>query len=217
LGPRKIVAPAFPGFGGREPGTPSLEAFAETILSDLDREGIDEAVFLGMSMGGYVAFRLFELAPERFRGLVLADTRAGADDHAGKQKRSDQAARARREGIGWLPEALIPALLGRTTLAQRPGVVQSVRKIIEAASPEGVARALEAMGERPDSTPLLQEIRVPVLVVCGAEDTLTPVEEARKMVLEVPRGKLVVLPGAGHLSNLEAPAAFNEALREFLG
>lgn len=217
LGPRKILAPAFPGFGERTPGTPSLEAFAETILSDMDREGVDEAIFVGLSMGGYVAFRLFDLAPERFRGLVLADTRAGADNEEGRQKRSDQAARARREGIGWLPEALLPALLGRTTREERPGVVQRVRDIIEAATPEGVARALEAMRERSDSTPLLQKIRVPVLVLCGEEDTLTPVEEARQMARGVKDGRLVVLPGAGHLANLETPDAFNQALLEFLG
>jgi len=216
LSPRKTLAPAFPGFGDRAPGEPSLKAFARTILMDLDSAGISSAVFVGLSMGGYVALQLFDMAPERFAGLVLADTRAGADTEEGRAKRTEQAARIRNEGIDWLPDALLTALLGDTTLEERGSVVNEVRGMMEAAQGEGVARALEAMRERPDSTSLLPRIEVPTLVVCGEEDTLTPVEEARGMAQEVPGGRLVVLEEAGHLSNLETPKAFNEALVGFL-
>ena len=214
---RKILTPAFPGFGGRDPGAPSLEAFARSVLEDMDSAGIGEAVFAGLSMGGYVAFRLFEMAPERFRGLILADTRAGPDDEAGRKKRTDQAAKTRQEGVGWLPEALLPALLGTTSLQERPRAVKKVRQMMEDTNPEGVARALEAMRERPNSLGLLPEIRVPTLVLCGEEDTLTPLAEARIMAEALPGGRLVAIPGAGHLANLEAPDAFNRALLEFLG
>lgn len=216
LGKRRILTPAFPGFGERRIGTPTLESFARAVLDDMDAAGIREAVVAGLSMGGYVAFRLFELAPERFRGLVLADTRAGADDEAGREKRTSQAARARLEGVGWLPGALLPALLGETTRKERPGVVGEVGKMMEAADPEGVARALEAMRERPDSTPLLPKIQVPVLILCGEEDTLTPVEEAGKMAEAIPESRLTVIPRSGHLANLEDPESFNQALLSFL-
>ena len=216
LGNRTILTPAFPGFGGRSPGNPSLQDFADGVLDDMKAAGIREAVFVGLSMGGYVAFRLYELAPERFRGLVLADTRAGADDEAGREKRSAQAARARDEGLDWLPEALLPALLGETTRKDRPMVVEDVRRMMNAADPEGVARALEAMRERPDSTHLLEKIQVPTLVLCGEEDTLTPVSEARSMAGKLPRSKLAVIPSAGHLANLENPKGFNQQLLEFL-
>jgi 3-oxoadipate enol-lactonase len=168
-------------------------------------------------MGGYTAFRLHALAPERVAGMVLADTRAGADDEAGRAKRADQAARARREGVGWLAEAMVPALLGETTRRERPDVVAQVRALVAEAHAEGVARALEAMRARPDSLPRLGEIRVPVLVLVGEEDTLTPPAESRRIAEGVSDGRLVVLPGAGHLANLEAPDAFNAALGEFLG
>jgi 3-oxoadipate enol-lactonase len=88
--------------------------------------------------------------------------------------------------------------------------------MMEAADPEGVARALEAMRERPDSTHLLEKIQLPVLVFCGEEDTLTPVSEARSMADKLPRGKLAVIPRAGHLANLENPKEFNQQLLEFL-
>lgn len=217
LAPRRVLAPDFPGFGGRAPGDATLDAFARAVLSDMDGAGIGSAVVMGLSMGGYTALRLQALAPERVAGLVLADTRAGADDEAGRAKRTDQAARARREGVGWMTDAMIPALLGETTRRERPEVVERVRRLVAQAHAEGVARALEAMRERPDSIPRLGEIRVPVLVLVGEEDTLTPPSESRKIAEGVPDGRLVLLPGAGHLANLEAPDAFNAALTEWLG
>jgi 3-oxoadipate enol-lactonase len=183
----------------------------------MDAAGIDRAVVVGLSMGGYVAFRLYSLAAERVAGLVLADTRAVADDEAARAKRTDQAARSRREGVGWLEEDLLPLLVGQTTRDERPEVVAAVRGIMAQADPEGVARALEAMRDRPDSTPNLGEVRVPVLVLVGEEDTLTPVEEARRIAAGVPDVRLSVIRGAGHLANLEAPARFNEDLLRFLG
>jgi pimeloyl-ACP methyl ester carboxylesterase len=119
--------------------------------------------------------------------------------------------------VGWLGDALLPALLGETTRREKPEVVAAVRGMIDGANPEGVARALEAMRGRPDSSPRLGEIRVPVLVIVGEEDTLTPVGESRKIAEGVNDGRLVVIPGAGHLSNLEDPDSFNEALKSFLG
>ncbi|HSW28820.1 MAG TPA: alpha/beta hydrolase [Longimicrobiales bacterium] len=217
LAPRKVLAPHFPGFGGRPPGEATLDAFARAVLSDMDEAGIGRAVVVGLSMGGYTALRLHALAPERVAGMVLADTRAGADDDAGRAKRTDQAARARREGVGWLAEAMVPALLGETTRSERPGVVEQVRGLVAQAHAEGVACALEAMRERPDSLPRLGAIRVPVLVLVGEEDTLTPPVESRKIAEGVPDGRLVVLPGVGHLANLEAPEAFNAALADWLG
>jgi 3-oxoadipate enol-lactonase len=217
LGSRRTLTPNFPGFGERPPSAPELDRFAQAVIKDMDAAGIPRAVVVGLSIGGYVAFRLHALEPGRLAGLVLADTRAGGDDEAGRAKRTDQAARARREGVGWLEEALLPALLGETTLRERPAVVAAVREMMAQADPEGVARALEAMGGRPDSTPDLGEIQVPAIVLVGEEDTLTPVDEARKIVAGMPNGLLTVIPRAGHLSNLEAPDLFNEALLRFMG
>ncbi len=216
LGDRPTLAPHFPGFGGRAPGSADLAAFARAVLEDMDAAGIPRAVVVGLSMGGYTAFRLQAIAPERVAGLVLADTRAGADDEAGRAKRTTQAERARREGLGWLADTMLPGLLGETTRRERPDVVAAVGSLIAQADAEGVARALEAMRGRPDSSADLPKIRVPVLVLVGEEDTLTPVAESRRIVEGVPEGQLVIVPGAGHLTNLEAPDAFNEALRAFL-
>jgi 3-oxoadipate enol-lactonase len=219
LADRRTLAPDFPGFGGRPPGEATMEGFAAAVLADMDAAGIDRAVLVGLSMGGYVAFRLHAARPDRVAALVLADTRSGADDDAARKRRTEQAERVRREGregVGWLADAMVPALLGPSTRDDRPEVVADVRRRVDNADPEGVARALLALRDRPDSTASLASIEVPVLAIAGAEDEITPVAEARSISEGVAHGRLVVIPGAGHLSNLEDPAAFNEALRSFL-
>jgi pimeloyl-ACP methyl ester carboxylesterase len=225
LAGRPVLAPDLPGFGERPPDPsdvelslePDLDQFAERVVSDMDEAGFERAVIVGLSMGGYVAFRLHALHADRVAGMVLADTRAGADDDDTRKKRTDQAERVRQEGVGWLADALLPALLGETTMRDRSTVVARVRAMISRAHPEAVARALLAMRERPDSTGQLGDIRVPVLVVVGEEDVITPIEDARKIAEGVPQGRLEVLPHAGHLSNLEDPEAFQRVLRSFLG
>jgi 3-oxoadipate enol-lactonase len=218
FGERVTIAPDLPGFGDRIglADQSTIDDFADTVVSDLDGAGIERAVIVGLSMGGYVAFRLGALHPERVAGLVLADTRAGPDTDEGAARRTRQAERARREGVDWLVEEMPPALLGDSTRAERPEVVAAVRRMIAAADPDGVARALLAMRDRPDSIPALAEIEVPVLALAGEEDTLTPVEEARKIAEGVRLGELAIIPRAGHLANLENPAAFSEAVRGFL-
>lgn len=211
------VTPDLPGFGGRPPAGPDLAGWAREVLAECDRRGIGRAVFAGLSMGGYVVFRVAALAPERVAGLVLADTRAAADAPAARERRTALAARVRAEGVAFLAEEVLPSLLGETSRRERPDLVADVRHRILAANPEGVARALLAMRDRPDSTPLLSALRVPALVLAGAEDTLTPPDESRSLAASLPDARFRGIPAAGHLSNLENPEAFNAVLAEFLG
>jgi 3-oxoadipate enol-lactonase len=111
---------------------------------------------------------------------------------------------------------MIPVLLGKTTRARRPKVEEMVRSMIADANPEGVARALLAMRDRPDSSQRLADIRVPVLAIVGEEDEVTPVSGARQIADGVADGRLIVIPEAGHLSNLEDASSFNRALTSFL-
>ena len=172
----------------------------------------EEAVFVGLSMGGYLIFELWRRAPERFLGLVLADTRAGADTEEGRKNRYALRERVLAEGVGFLPEALLPNHLGKTTQEEKPEVVARAKALILEASPEAVAGSLLALAERPDSTPLLPGMRRPALVLVGEEDTLTPPEEAKRMARALPDARLLILPEAGHLANLENPKAFRTAL-----
>jgi pimeloyl-ACP methyl ester carboxylesterase len=183
------------------------------LMTALD---IDRAVFVGLSMGGYVTLSIHRNYPDSVRALVLADTRAGADTSEARERRLKSAAKVEANGSRAIAEDMIPLLLGQTTRAGRPDVVERVRSMIEANSPVGIAGAQRGMAERRDSTDLLPAIAVPTLILVGAEDTLTNVDEATNLAAAIRGARLRVIERAGHLSNLESPAAFNAPLIEFL-
>jgi len=232
----RLLAPDLPGFGATPPwpaaaaagegergpagGGPAavcgMEDMAAATVGLLDALGIAAAVVCGLSMGGYVALALYERHPERVRGLVLADTRAGADDEAGRQRRLESAAAVESRGLAQLADALIPKLVPPGTLASSAELVAWLRREIEGASAAGVAAAQRGMAARPDRTSLLARIAVPTLIVVGEEDEITPPAVSAAMSERIPGARLVTIAGAGHLSNLERPEAFNDAVREFL-
>ena len=207
----------FRGFGESELPAPaySLADLADDVAATARALGITSAVVVGLSMGGYVAFRLVERAPEFVRALVLADTRAEADTPEARTRRLLLADRVEREGMSAMADFL-QGLLGPTSKAERPDVVASVQRIIGEPAPGAVAAGLRAMGDRPDSRPLLPAIAVPTLVLVGEEDGLTTPDSARVIAGGIRGAKLVVIPRAGHLSNLEAGATFSAELLAFV-
>lgn len=214
----RTIAPDLRGFGesGRAAGPYTMERFADDVAALLDALGVEKAVIAGLSMGGYVAFALARRHPQRLRGLLLADTRADADPPEGRTQRRETAALVQKKGSAVLVDALLPRLLWEGTARDRPDVVARVRAMIEAAPPESVAHALVGMAERLDSNDILPEIRVPTCVLVGEHDAITPPATARAIADAIPGARLVILPGAGHLSNLESPDAFNAAAQGFL-
>ncbi|BDG60825.1 alpha/beta fold hydrolase [Caldinitratiruptor microaerophilus] len=212
------LAPDLPGFGeSRAVRAQSLDGFAAAVLETLDRYGIRRAAFVGLSMGGYVLFRIWERAPERVLALVLADTRAEPDAPEARERRLLQASQVEAQGPAAIADGFVQGALGATTHRARAGVTLRVRDLVLGAPREGVVQALHALAGRPDSRPLLPGIRVPTLILVGDEDTLTPPDASRAMAAAIPGSVLKVLPGAGHLANLEDPGAFNGALLDFLG
>lgn len=206
------------GFGGSAAGTGPLtmERIADDGAFLLDHLGIERAVVGGCSMGGYAAFAFVRRHPQRLAGLVLQDTRAGADGAEAKANRATLAAKVLAEGAGAAVEAFLPKLVGETTRRERPDVVAGLRERILAAAPRAIANALHGLAARADSRETLPAIAVPTLVLVGAEDVLTPPSEAATMAAAIPRARLDVIGGAGHLASLESPAAVNAALRAFL-
>jgi pimeloyl-ACP methyl ester carboxylesterase len=206
------------GFGNSDaPNGPySIDEMAADVRGLMTALEIDRAVLVGLSMGGYIALAFFRNHPEAVRGLVLADTRAGADTQEARERRLSSAMKAEREGSRAIGEDMIPLLLGRTTLETRPSVVGKVRSMIEGNSPQGIAAAQRAMAGRRDSMNVLSVIDVPSLIVVGSEDSLTPVAEAERMRGGIRGARLRTIDSAGHLSNLEQPEQFNAALIDFI-
>jgi len=206
------------GFGGTAPGDEPLtmDRIADDAAALLGLRGMETAVVVGCSMGGYAAFAFARRHPERLRALVLQDTRATADTEEARAGRAELAARVRAQGAGAAADAFLPKLVGETTHQERKELVAGLRERILATSPEGIAQALLGLGAREDSQATLAHIRVPTLVVVGEEDVLTPPADAEALAAGIAGGRLAVIPKAGHLANLENPAAYNEALLGFL-
>ncbi|MCC6387779.1 MAG: alpha/beta fold hydrolase [Dehalococcoidia bacterium] len=208
-----VVAPDFPGFGESPAPAlpPTIDSAAGAAAEAMTRAGIDRAVVCGLSMGGYVALAFLRRYPARVRGLVLANTRADADDEAARERRAALAARLRSEG-NILAENP-PPLLGE---AAPPALLARVKGIIARQAPESIARAAEAMAARPNALGDLPNISVPTLVITSAGDTLIPPAVTQSTLAGIPGARFEIIPGAGHLSNLEAPEAFNALLRDHI-
>ena len=194
----------------------TLDDYAADVVGLLDHLGLGKAVFIGLSMGGYTVFSLYRQYAHRIQALVLADTRAQADSEEGKTGRRAMAQVAFQEGAVAIANLMIPKLLAPSTIQQRPNVMEQVRQWILGTPREGIIVDLMAMAARPDSTHLLSTITCPTLIVVGEDDQATPVAESRYMADRIPNATLVTIPQAGHLSNVEQPDVFNQALASFL-
>jgi pimeloyl-ACP methyl ester carboxylesterase len=207
-----VIAPHLPGFGGTEPAgeVMTMGAAADRVLAELDRAGVDRAMVCGLSMGGYVAFELWRRARHRFAALVLANTRAEPDTEEAATGRRALAERLRREGNGFLVETPPPLL----SQGAPEDLWAYVRRLIADEPADAIAAASLGMADRPDSRPDLSGIDVPTLVITSADDTLIPSAVSAPMADAIPGATLLVIEGAGHLSNLEQPDTFSGALEE---
>jgi pimeloyl-ACP methyl ester carboxylesterase len=185
-----------------------MAAAAEACTHALDEAGVDTAVVCGLSMGGYVAFELWRAARQRVAALVLANTKAEPDAPDGAAARRALADRLRSEGHGFLVDQP-PPLLREDAPAE---LQERVRGWIAEQTPDAIAAAALGMAERPDSVPDLPTIDVPTLVITGTLDRLIPPDVTAGIADGVEAAELLRIEGAGHLSNLEAPEAFSEAL-----
>jgi pimeloyl-ACP methyl ester carboxylesterase len=215
----RFIAPDLHGFRGAGPAweavgleAQTIEGYADDVLELMAHLDLPAADIGGLSMGGYVALAIVHRAPERVSGLVLANTRAGADAPDGKVKRGAMLDLIAREGAAGVAREMVPKLLGETTKREQPDLVDAVTKLITLNGSDGLAGGMRAMRDRPDSTPILKHIGCPTLIIHGAEDAIIPVIEAEAMHLAIPGSRLVVFPRVGHLANLEDPAGFNDAV-----
>jgi 3-oxoadipate enol-lactonase len=209
-----VLAPNLPGFAGAPAlQHASMDSYADHVRQSLVALEVDQAVIVGLSMGGYIAFRLLERFPNLVRAVVLADTRATPDNSEQVKNRLALADRVEREGMTWLADSNTVNLV-----AERAGqeVRLSLREMHLAASAVGTAAAARAMAARMDSTDMLETIQVPTLIVVGEHDKPTPVAASEDMHARIGNSKLEVIKNAGHMSNLEQPKAFNRLLLEFL-
>lgn len=214
----RLVSLDWRGFGESDiPNDISpMSLFADDVAALMDQLGIEKAILCGLSMGGYAAFAFLRQYPQRIAGLILADTRPGADTPEAQANRENVARLVETQGTGAIADLQMPRLISDATRQHHPEVEIRIRQMIDAATPRGIAAASRGMAQRQDSTGLLAGITSPTLVIVGEQDALIPPAVAQEYAALIPGARLAVIPQAGHLSNLEQPDLFLAAISNFL-
>jgi pimeloyl-ACP methyl ester carboxylesterase len=210
----RVIALDIRGFGGSQPAASwTMAEMADDLDGFADKMGIDECAVIGVSMGGYIALSFWNKYPNRFRQLVLSNTRARADNETEKASRNETIALLEHIGSTVLVQRMLPRLLKPNPDSV---VADRVREIVETTDSSAAIHALTAMRDRPDSSKLLPRLSCPTMVITGAEDVMIRVEDSRAMADTIPGSRFMRIPNSGHLSNLENPDEYNRALLGFL-
>ncbi|MGH4029772.1 alpha/beta fold hydrolase [Actinomycetota bacterium Odt1-20B] len=215
----RVIVPDLRGYGESEVvrGKVLLGDFADDIAGLLDRLGLERVVIGGVSMGGQITMEFQHRYPERVRGLVLCDTSPVAETEEGRAFRNGLADRLLAEGMGGYADEVIDKMIAPASVVALPEVAAHVLGMMRDTDPEGAAAALRGRAERRDHRDTLAGVRVPTLIVVGADDVYTPVVDAESMRELIPHAVLVVVEGAGHLPNLERAERVSAELVGFLG
>lgn len=219
-GTNRCITIDLPGFGQSDeperPESTTMRAYADLVVAVLDDRGIDKATFVGASMGGYLVMALLRHHPDRVAQVVLAGTKARSDDAAAAARRTEQQEQVRGGAdVASVAKGVVESLLSSGSLG-RADLVEYVHALAGGGTPGGWLAALEAMKRRDDSMLVLRQAGVRSLVIGGELDRVTPLADAYNLRTML-KGELVIVPGVGHLPNLEDPWAFNDALAAFLG
>jgi 3-oxoadipate enol-lactonase len=214
----RLILPDLRGHGESEIGDgPALmQKHADDVVRLLDAAGVGKAAFVGCSIGGYILFEFWRRFRARVASLALCDTRPQADTAESRTNRLKAAVAVLEQGTEPFIESMIPKLMGRTTVATRPDLVDGARAMMRKMSAEDVSLVLRGMAERPDSVADLKSINVPSLVAIGEEDVLSTVADGELMRQNIAGSQLKVIPKAGHYAPWEQAEAVGTLLRRFL-
>ncbi len=219
----RVIAPDLRSFGQSTFGDAdpqhgiSMERYADDLSELLDAIGVREPITLvGFSMGGYVAWQFVGKNGERFCAVVECDTKAAEVNDEAREIRLLMSENIHEWGSARVADTLSPKFFAKKTGEARPEVVAAVRRMIESASPDAIAAAQRGMAARADATSLLPQIKVPALLIGGAEDVISPPDEMRSIAAAMPNAGFVEIPDAGHMAPMENRNAVNDALLQFL-
>ncbi len=213
----RVIAPDLRGFGqsnDTDGQAVTMETYADDMKALLDSLNVQQAVLCGLSMGGYIALAFVAKHVNRVKGLILSNTKAGADTDAGRQGRLDTSIKIEQTGsTGVVVDSMAPKMLGPDAKSETATFVRSLMSHQRSTT---VTSALRGMAARPDRTPLLANIKFPTLIITGSADVVIPPSESEAMHKAIAHSTLINIPDAGHLANLDKPDAYNEALQAFV-
>ncbi len=214
----RVIAYDIRGHGKTDVGndTFSIELFVNDLLSLMDALKIDKTILCGFSMGGYISLNAIVNYPERFNALILCDTNCAADKPEAKEKRMKAIENIKEKGLEQYAEESLKKLFAPISFSKHLEEIAIVRKMIMNTSRQSLYRTLHALADRTETCTRVQELKVPVLIIVGKEDELTPPDVALMMHEKIKGSIIHIIDHAGHLSNMENPGEFNNQLSGFL-
>lgn len=214
----RVIAYDIRGHGNSDSGIDEffIELFVYDLLHLMEKLGIEKSILCGLSMGGYIALNAVLKHPDRFDGLILNDTQCIADTPEIKENRCQAIIRIMKNGVEQYADEIIKNLFAPESFTKKKNVITAVKEMIISTPKQSLCNTLHALAERKETCDQLPEINIPVLIMVGKEDKITPIAAAQQMHEKILNSKLEIIQQAGHLSNLEDPTAFNTHLVKFL-
>ena len=194
----------------------SVDVFAKDLLAFLRKLSVEKSVLCGVSMGGYIALRAYQIQPEAFSGMILSDTHSLADDNAAKLKRFDTIQSVLKNGRRPFSIGFVNNVFSKKSLLENNGAIDLIKSSIRRNSLRTICATLLALASRTDTSSILTDITIPTLLIRGAQDRITSAEDMQEMADKIGNSVYEQIEHTGHLPNLEAPEAFNELLKKFL-
>jgi pimeloyl-ACP methyl ester carboxylesterase len=195
---------------------PSMSLYADDLIALMDVLKINKAVVCGLSMGGYILLDAVLRYPNRFKAIILADTQCTGDSAEAKEKRKKSIQQINAGGLPEFSTSFVNAIFYKETLTSNRELVKFIADTILATTPSVISGALNALAKREDRCSILDRIDVPTLIICGKEDSVTPVVKSEYMNQKIKGSVLEIIDGAGHLSNLERAEVFNKHVEDFV-
>ncbi len=214
----RVIAYDIRGHGGSEAGSEefTIELFADDLLSFMDTLQINQAMLCGLSMGGYIALTAIANHPERFEALILCSTQCVADTMEGKEKRLKTIEGIKNTGVEQFADGMIKNLFAEESTTIKAAEIEYVRNIIRQTSTESLCNTLLALSTRKETCSRLHAIEIPVLILAGQKDIITPPAVMEQLHAKIENSNLHFIEHTGHLLNIENPAEFNNQLRQFV-
>lgn len=214
----RVIAYDIRGHGNSDPGIDDffIELFVNDLLRLMEKLGIEKSILCGLSLGGYIALNAVLKYPARFEGLILNDTQCIDDTPEIKENRCTAIIRIMKNGVEQYADESVKKLFASQSFIKRQEVITTVKEMILNTPKQTLCSTLHALAERKETCTQLHEINIPVLIMVGKEDKITPIAAAQEMHEKIRGSVLKIIPHAGHLPNLENPVAFNNRLVKFL-
>lgn len=214
----RVIAYDVRGHGNSDLGSGiySIDLFVNDLINLMDFLKIDKAILCGLSMGGYIALKAIETYPDHFDSLILCDTNCFADTPEVKEKRMKTIESIKKDGVEKFADESLKNLFAPESFETNEVEIASVREMIVNTSKKTLYKTLRAFYERKETCSNLHNIKVPVLIMVGSEDKITPLAAAQMIQEKIEDSLLSIVEHAGHLSNLENPKEFNTQLEQFV-